>query len=307
MNALVHIGWPKTGTTWLQSEVFLEKLGYVQPFSRGEVIREFVLPDQLNFSAGHLQRLWEARLRVSPGYVPVISHERLCGVLQNRLESVIFGERIVSGIPDSKILIVVREQRAAMLASWQQYIRDGGNPGTGPAVRSLQDYFGDDASRRSVLPPPGDLRYFEYHRLIEWYVHRLGPSRVLVLPFELLRRSPDDFLSRLGDFSGAPHGMGRPSPIVSNEAWAPISYRLKRWLNYVGDRSRYSRSRWSRYQVVMSAAYKFDKLLPHSVRQIGSTQMRLSVETIAGRHFVNSNRRLGEMVPWTPEEFGYMT
>jgi hypothetical protein len=309
INTLVHIGWPKTGTTWLQSEVFIPELGYVQPFTREDVIRELVLPDQLDFNSGDLRRRWDGRLRVPPpeDHVPVVSHERLCGVLQNRLESIIFAERVVTGIPNAKIFVVVREQRAAMLASWQQYIRDGGNPGSGPAVRNLEDYFGDNTSRGSVLPPPGDLRYFEYHRLIEWYVHRVGPSRVLVLPFELLRRSPDDFLTRLSRFAGAPPNRALPNPRASNEAWAPMSYQLKRWLNYVGDRSRYSESRWSRYQVVMSLAYRFDNLLPFWVQQIGSTKMRTSVETIAGKHFVKSNRRLAEIVPWNPAEFGYMT
>jgi hypothetical protein len=307
MNTLVHIGWPKTGTTWLQDKVFIKELGYVQPFSRQDVIRELVLPDQLTFDAEDLRKRWGPRLRESPeGFVPVISHERLCGVLQNRLESVVFGERIVSALRDSKILIVVREQRAAMLAAWQQYVRNGGTPESGPAVRRLGDYFGDETSRRSVLPPPGDFRYFEYHRLVDWYVRQVGPSRVLVLPLELLPRSPNDFHWRVRNFSGA-HSASLPNRLPSNEAWAPMSYTIKRWLNYVGDRSHYPKERRSRYQFVMSATHKFDTLLPSSARKLGATSMRSSVETMAGRHFVESNRRLGEMVPWDPEEFGYMT
>ena len=307
METLVHIGWPKTGTTWLQEKVFVESLGYIQPLSRDDIIRGFVLPDQLTFDAEDLRQRWERRRHeLSEGLVPVISHERLCGVLHNRLESVVLGERVVSTVRDAKILIVVREQRSAMLAAWQQYVRSGGSPESGPAVRSLSDYFGDEATRRSVLPPPGYFRYFEYDRLVDWYTQQVGPSRVLVLPLELLRRSPSDFLDRIHTFSGA-QAATRPDPEVSNEAWAPASYGIKRWLNYVGDRSHYSPSERSRYQVVMSAVYKLDAVLPSFARTLGAASMRTSVETIAGSHFVASNRRLQGMVPWDPEEFGYMT
>jgi hypothetical protein len=307
MSTLVHIGWPKTATTWLQEKVFLEELGYVQPFSREDVIRDLVLPDQLAFDVDDVRRRWDGRLlELSQDLVPVISHERLCGVLQNRLESVVIGERILSAVRDPKILIVVREQRAAMLAAWQQYVRSGGSPESGPAVRGLRDYYGTETWRRSVLPPPGDLRYFEYHRLVEWYVGRLGPSRVLVLPFELLRRAPDEFYGKVSEFSGA-ESARPPDGMASNQAWAPVSYSVKRWFNYVGDRSHVTSGRWSRYQLVMSAAYKFDASLPAFVRHLGANSMRTSVEAMAGSHFRNSNRRLGKVVSWDPEEFGYMT
>jgi hypothetical protein len=59
--------------------------------------------------------------------------------------------------------------------------------------------------------------------------------------------------------------------------------------------------------MVMSAAYKFDALLPPFARQVGATSMRTAVEAMAGSHFVDSNRRLAKIVSWEPEQFGYMT
>jgi hypothetical protein len=307
VETLVHIGWPKTATTWLQEKVFSERHGYAQPLSREEIIRQFVLPDQLAFDPEELRRSLERRTReLSRGLVPVITHERLCGALHNRLESVVIGERVVSCVPEAKILIVVREQRSAMLAAWQQYVRSGGSPESGPAVRSLKDYFGDQAMRRSVLPPPGYLGYFEYDRLVAWYQRQVGVSRVLVLSLELLRRHPGQFLALVHEFSGTPSAE-LPDPIASNGAWAPSSYVLKRWLNYLGDRSHYTRSRRTRYQAVMSAVYQFDDHLPSPLRSVGAPSMRRSVEMMAASHFVPSNRRLRELVPWDPEEFGYMT
>lgn len=307
-DVLVHIGWPKTGTTWLQEQFFVEAHGYAQLMSRDRTIRELVLPDQIGFDPALLREALtdESRGVTQRGLYPVISHERLAGVFHNRLESVVLGERLIQSVPDMRVLIVVREQRNAMLAAWQQYVRNGGAPDSGPSVRSLTDYYGNDQTRASVLPPPGDLKYFQYDRLISWFSERLGVERVLVLPLEMLRSEPAAFQQRINRFT---HGVESPTLAGAqavNKAWAPVTYGLKRRLNYVGDRKRVSHSQRSPYQLAMAASYKFDSALPSAVRRVGEEKQRRLVGVLAGRNFAASNRKLATMVDWNPQEYGYM-
>ncbi len=307
MHTVVHIGWPKTATSWLQEQVFVERLGYQQIMSREDVIRLLVLPDQLAFESERLRSDMKVRAAGAwqHGRVPVVSHERLCGVLRNRLESVVLGERVLSVLADPRVIIVVREQNGAMLAAWQQYVRDGGAPGTGPSIRSLRSYYGDHATRGSTLPPIGDLRYFEYDRLVRWYVERLGADRVDVLPLEALRRDPGAFYDRVRRFCGVV-SSAVPDFGASNEAWAPLTYAVKRRLNYVGDRSSYTASTRSRYQQVMRASYRLDRALPGPVRTWGAQRAREIVSELAGTHFAPSNRRLQELVDWDLRDHGYL-
>lgn len=308
MKTLVHIGWPKTGTTWLQERFFVEALGYSQVLQRDDITRHFVLPDQLDFDPRVVRRALEAALSSADqqGLCPVLSHERLAGVFRSHLESIVFGQRLIASLDDMAVLIVVREQRNAMLAAWQQYVRGGGAPATGPAVRSLVDYYGNEETRESLLPPLGDLNYFRYDRLASWYRNELGPERVLVLPLEQLRHDPLSFQQRIHQFALGRDRPERAAVDPVNSAWAPVTYGLKRRLNYVGDRRRLPVSSSSPYWIARSMSDRFDEVVPPKARQLGHLRQVEIIEKIAGDSFVESNQRLASMVTWDPQNYGYM-
>ena len=313
---LVHIGWPKTATTWLQRKVFVESCGYRQVFleasgdeleARSNLVRTFVLPDQLEFDAGAVQRALKPALAAAEadGLIPVLSHELLCGSFENRLQAVVVAERLAATFPDLKVLIAVREQRAAMLARWQQYVRGAGNPASGPPVKSLRSFYGDAATRASDIPPLGDLRFFEYDRLVSWYIDRLGEANVLVLPMESLRADSAAFFAAVQRFSRA-EASQPPDMSATNEAWAPLTYAAKRQLNRFSHRKRYRAGPRTSYHALRLASERFDAALPPWARQLGRSRGGRLVEELAGRHYVESNRRLQELVAWDLSEYGYM-
>jgi hypothetical protein len=197
-HLMIHIGYPKTATTWLQKRVFpLDVEGWFRLIgTREAILTSFVTLNGLRFDPCVARTAFDEDLAdaVSSKRIPVISHERLAGTAHSGgYDAQPIAERLTRTFPKARVLIVIREQEQMLLSSWQQYVREGGA-----------------CSLRRYLDPPTDgrvplFRYeqFEYDALINYYHRLLAPERVCVLPLEQLARSPHTFLSTLAEFAGA--------------------------------------------------------------------------------------------------------
>src|SRR5438094_721969 len=79
---LIHIGYHKTGSTWLQEQVFCdERFGFVSTDGPLPIDEAFVALNPFTFSAEQARALFSGLLRsaADKALVPVISHERLSG------------------------------------------------------------------------------------------------------------------------------------------------------------------------------------------------------------------------------------
>jgi hypothetical protein len=162
---LAHVGYHKTGTTWLQREVFANPgLGFRVALDKEEVLRLLIEPRAVSFDAAGCRAAIAAALdsKEARQEVPVISSEELCGsphsgaVLEKEL-----ADRLAATVPGARILIVIREQRAMLASAYKQFVRAGG-------TLSL-DTFLSPASLgdpRTGLP---DWRHYRYDGLIRCY------------------------------------------------------------------------------------------------------------------------------------------
>jgi hypothetical protein len=94
---LIHIGYHKSGTTWLQQEVFCQRsLGFCAPWGRQShlAIDRFVIVNPFQFNAGEARRQFMAGLRqaADDNLVPVITSADLCGHPPNRSRTCDFRE-----------------------------------------------------------------------------------------------------------------------------------------------------------------------------------------------------------------------
>src|SRR5581483_5513217 len=181
---LIHIGYHKTATSWLQKRAFSSAaLGFALVEPRRLLNEQVAAPHDLDFDPDRCRAFFEPRLDEArlAGLVPVLSTERLCGdVLYGAYDSVLIAERLAATWPEAKIAIVIREQREMVVASYQQYVRAGGQ------LRFEQYARRPPARGRYLLPFV--VPHFEYDRLIGHYRRLFGAEEVLVLPFELFRR-----------------------------------------------------------------------------------------------------------------------
>jgi hypothetical protein len=223
---LIHIGLPKTGSTYLQRwfakhpqmiyhEGGIAGFGDVYEMSRQAAsagptkVRvtssEFlsVAYDRAGLQADHLLQ----------GTINKDAQARICASL-------------ASLFPTAYVLLVTRGFRELLLSSYSQYVRDGG----------ASDFW-------DPLPEAAEeqMQAWNYDAIVGLYRRAFG-DRLIVLPYELLRDDPGRFLSEIEDRIGVIHYPALSEAV--NAALSPIELqwypRISRFVRRlpVGDRLR---------------------------------------------------------------------
>ncbi len=292
---MIHIGFPKTATTWLQNRVFADpEQGMTSPWGAraGFAIEQFVLADPFGFDPV------ATRSRFSDGLesaaraklVPVLSEETLVG---DPAAGHYWGhtalEQICATFPDARILVTIREQRSYVASAYREFILGGG-------------YF--DLDRYLGLVPGAAgfggicrLNALEYHRVVEWLQARLGAERVGVMLFEDLVEDPRAFLESLYRFAGV-----EPSHVPDRAAREHVgerglTLRLRRRMNRYVPRPDFMQGVYypsARFLDRLCRAG--DRLLPGSWYRRAELALRQQVDALVGTRYARSNRRLAELL-----------
>lgn len=191
---LIHVGYHKTATTWLQRVLFTPDHGYRQLLSHAEVFKTIVRPHGLTFDASPARALVAERLAADTACdTDVISSEILSGnPFLGARESDQFAKRLHVLAPDALILITIREQFAMMTSLYMQYLSRGG-------TMAPDAFFAEAPDIGYVAFAPEHL---EFHRLVGLYRELFGPARVLVITKEALDADDRATVDRIGSFCG---------------------------------------------------------------------------------------------------------
>ena len=199
---LIHIGYHKTGTNWLQRELFSgSATGYRWLGKRPEShpIWGIVNVRALEFDAADVRANLEPQLHKAEnrGAVPS-SRWSASPAIRSRAahDAGQIAERLRAVFPDSRVLAVIREQRTMIVSTYKQYVKAGG-------ACTLEQVL-DPPTRQNWRVPWFDFRHFEYDHLIRRYHDLWGPENVLVLPYEQFIRDGRGFVERIAAFAGRP-------------------------------------------------------------------------------------------------------
>jgi len=220
---VIHIGYHKTATTWLQRRLFgREDLGYrrLRLQQDGEFVTHL---DDFEFDAERCRAQQEDALEACErdGLVPVFSHERLSGSPHSGgYDSRMLADRVLEVFPEARVLICIREQRAMILSCYAQYVKAGG-------PYSLHRYLHPRTRRR----PGFRFDYFAYDRLIAYYQERLGRNSVHVSCYEQLQDEPQVWIQDVTDFCGGEAPPASATDEVVNPSIGPTALATLRWLN----------------------------------------------------------------------------
>lgn len=191
-RTLIHIGWPKAGSSWLQQ--WFASHPDITPHGPLSVISDeaLVLPRATGndaFDAGEAmdRQMLEAR------------QAKVCA-------------QLAKDHPEAQILIVTRGFREMILSSYSQYVRTGGSE---PLAATL-------AHATRVQP-------WNYDHVVALY-RKTFAGRVVVLPFELLAEDSKTFAAELAGRIGiapndGPTGRVNPALTASELAWYPLLFR----------------------------------------------------------------------------------
>ena len=220
---LFHVGYHKTGTTWLQLRLFTERYGYRQLADHAEISRLLVDCHGLAFDPADMRDLLARRHEETGDLVPVVSSEIMSGnPFLGGWGSDVFAHRIKAVAPEARILVTIRAQLRILPSVYMQYLLRGG-------TMSHQRFF-------EGTEVPGywgfDARHFHYDRLVGLYQELFGAENVLVVTQEQLQSDVQGFMDSVAAFAGNPRPQalqpgdaGQQSPSYPDYA-APILRRV---------------------------------------------------------------------------------
>ena len=312
---LIHIGYHKTATTWLQQRLFFNaECSAFYPFAadleRPRALAKYFVCDAegalLSAFSNHRAELAatiEEIRQATRGRTgtPVLSDERLSG---NPHSGGFDAARIAGSLhehfPDAHVLIVIREQRSLTLSCYFQYLSIGG-------TRSLTTYMRD---RYDGRVPGFSFANIDFLPLVRHYRQRWGAERVTVLPYELFAAEPRRFLayveSKIGRTIDVP---ASEFEVKVNSNRRPGAAHALRWLNRfrrcssVND---YSPLATPSARRVAEAAFQ---LLSRLFSDAGSrrlmTRLTAQVDARIGDRYRQSNAELSEICGMDLSQYGY--
>lgn len=227
---LIHIGYPKTGSTFLQRWF----AGHPQlAFADGGIAGYHdvysVVRESASTTAGVLYRVTSyeglSAPRSSAGQEPV-DYQALARTSMQDAQARVCA-MLASLFSNAHVLIVTRGFRSMILSSYSQYARSGGDTALTDLIAGSLDPA--SAAHESLRDP------FHYDHLITTYVQAFGADKVIVMPYELLRDDATAFLHALEARLGITHVPAAPDRINTSLSpvemqWYPrLTRAARRW------------------------------------------------------------------------------
>lgn len=299
---LLHVGYHKTATSWMQQRLFRPEHGYAPLMSHEEVDRLLTRPHGLEWDPAPARALLaRRRAAVEPGLVPVVSSEILSGnPFFGGRESDVYAERLRQVAPDARILVSIRAQGRILPSVYMQYLLRGG-------TLPPEAFFEGRADLGYVAFSPA---HFEYDRLVARYQALFGRDAVHLLQQEALKADMDAAAAALARFAGARRfgGLSEAARAVYAPSYPEHAAWALRRVNHV------QRSVLNPCPIVSlgTTPYGLYRLAGGVLRRppfAGWLGHRRPVsahvaQAFAGR-FAESNRRLAEIYPGPLDLRGY--
>jgi hypothetical protein len=308
-SILLHIGYHKTGTTWLQKHVFSSSsYGFISPMSIKEILDEIILPHPLDFDSGACRRAITRRLAAvaSSGLLPVISNERFSGHPHSGgYDSSTLADRLKQLFPEAHVFICIRQQEDVILSCYNQYIRTGG-------AISIASYL--NVGDRTRIPL-FDFRHFMYHRLIAYYQKLFGREAVLVLPFNLFSQDNVGYVSRIIEFATGERSRfdlsTLPGRDMSNRSITGFELKALTMVNYlIGTRNSINQfslfpTGRERTRSLFRFLQRLDPLIPQSINKHIVDDLHKTVAATMGDRYRQSNQMTSELIGMDLGQFGF--
>jgi hypothetical protein len=304
-DILVHIGYHKTGSTYLQDHFFKPENGFTTDIgeSRTRIVRDLVYPDNFKFDPAGCRAFYEPYIQAatSQDLSFVLSHERLSGYPPSGgYDRMLIAQRLAETFPGSRVLIIIREQKSLIRSLYSQFITDGGDLSLARFLESPEPQLGRMPGFRSEV--------YEFDLLISYYQGLFGRERVLVLPFEMMVQDIGEFLNRISVFSGKPGPSVIPD-VVTNRRRPVTMQRAQKWGNRVFSNNELSRGAWvgiPRFQRRFAMFERFFQLTtPQWLDDRLHSNISRQIKSFAGTRYAGSNLRTGALIGVDLAKYGY--
>lgn len=314
-SPLIHIGYHKTGSSWLQHHLFTDSSDVFFPLSRNPVgqstlSKHFIMDDNrrllssFNTNIERIQRELDSiqSLKGLPeNRVPVISQERLSGNPEaSGFDARNIAWRIETAFPEAKILIVVREQKSFIRSHYFSNLAYG-------STDSFEQYIN---AKYDGIQPYFSPHHIDYIPLVQDYVRRFGDKSVLVLTYEQFKQQPEEFVASLERF------LNIQCNVNSNTYKESVNKMTSPFFNYYLRNLNRFRKRTSHNHRSLVANKHSDKLIKNIFNNLGRVSVESwndsivrsidrKIDTWVGDRYLESNKQLNEYTQCNLREYGY--
>jgi hypothetical protein len=224
-NLFIHIGLPKSASTYLQSEIFpnLDCLN-IPRFDPNinKLFEDYFHRPSLDYTSDV-----NALLSQSNGQV-IFSNERPdIYTSDSRLRST-FTQMYKHLFPGAKIILIIRRQDNFIESLYANMVMNG-------AWYSPLFYIGKKSysmrNPKVMRFPTVNLDYLDWLEHVTELHSLFGKENVLVLPFELLTESSTKFVKKITDFMNIPYPTSLPPAKKVNNSLCTGAIHFRRILN----------------------------------------------------------------------------
>ena len=220
---ICHIGFPKTGTTYLQKNVFpqIKNINYVESNRIKQLLHDLIEKDDSYYPKDKIHT--ELMQMHNLGLNMLFSYEALSGhhirtEFPNR--SQIARRLKAAGV--NKIIITIRNQTDVLESTYKQYIKSGG-------VLKLSKFF----NFKNNLNPYFYIEFFNYEKIIKLYSEIFGIENVKVIQFEDLFLKNGSYKRELASFLKVKNDdFGDSQKMKVNKSLSNFSTKLLRVINH---------------------------------------------------------------------------
>jgi len=216
---LIHIGYPKAGSTFLQTWFEGHPQLRYAPGGLGGFHSVYEIARQSDTVHKYLVTSFEglSTPHESAGGVRL----DFGGAVPEREDRVKDNQAVVCSVlkslySSSRVLIVTRGFKGMIISAYSQSVRMGARLHLNGMCQKLAERLQDETQH-----------YYDYDYLIRLYGEAFGEDNLLLLPYELLRDDQDKFLAILEEKLGLEHAeikLERANPSLSPEElyWYPV-------------------------------------------------------------------------------------
>jgi hypothetical protein len=314
-HLLIHIGYQKTGSTWLQRELFTHpELGFFPLVKNGCGIEPgskqtkqggspFLFPPDFAFNGSQVREKLRKEMQWNENRMNVISSEALSGHASvGYTNAAEIADRLYQVFPEAKILVGVREQASMISSLYHQYLKMGGTLSLAASLARSED-----------LPFPGSisLERFHYDRLIAHYKRLFGEERVMAYPLERWKEDFAGFLEEFGAFLGLRiHAEQLPTSRLHNRSEGLLAAKWLRRLSPLIFCTAYNGfSPYGHYKSFYDAEWirrLLDRLIPASIERRHRERNLAWIRNRIGDRYAESNRTLAGQIGFPLDGLGYL-
>ena len=280
LTVLFHVGLHKTGTTWLQNQIFSPQSGqhFVYSEDRRIIRGSLVVKNPQFFNPKEAILDYEPLLeRAKSQNLPLILSDEMLGGLpfHHSFTRVIAAQNIKSIFPGAKILVTIREQNAIIYSSYGHYIRAG-------FTAKFNDFIAQpQADVAKLFTPILNLDHFDYQQLLLFYERLFSPENIMVAPMEWMVRNQEDFTNRLSEFLGTMITLSQEAVEHKvNPAWSEMALGAARQINRFSPQD--ARWRNGANKKANSAAWWIDRLTPSAVQKRAKIRTLNKIQSVVG-------------------------